>query len=350
MHCLISVVMRRWSAVFEEMQTYKRQLLEPAAALGITRPSELDATRGFLLVVDWDGERILGGLELDKPLGFLLEGDRLHVALWGNDGVTTLAGSEVVARIHHPWFNHVHTLDRTPRGLLVSSSGTDLLAEVDADGTLLWECFMFEREGADRRLRLGQQFSRALDYNHRYIPAALTTHPNSAILIDDQTVLATLFSTGELCRVDRRSGRVDTIVSGLRRPHAIRRRAGGGYMLCDTEGGRVILLSPELRHEGEVAVPTPWIQDAVIAGERMLVVGNRRIVMGPLKVAAGAAQGDNCVIELRGGATSKRLNFGPENRIYMVEPIPASAAEALAHAWRGQPLDTEILRWESACA
>jgi len=103
MHCLISVVMRRWSAVFEEMQTYKRQLLEPAAALGITRPSELDATRGFLLVVDWDGERILGGLELDKPLGFLLEGDRLHVALWGNDGVTTLAGSEVVARIHHPW-------------------------------------------------------------------------------------------------------------------------------------------------------------------------------------------------------------------------------------------------------
>lgn len=350
MHCLISVVMRRWSAVFEGMQAYKRQLLEPAAALGIARPAELDATRGFLLLVDWDGERILGGRELDKPLGFLLDGERLHVAQWGDDGVTTFAGGEVLGRFRHPWFNHVHTLDRTPRGLLVSSSGTDLLAEIDADGNLVWEYFLFEHHPAARRLRLAQQFSRALNYNQRYIPAALSTHPNSAILTDDHTVLATLFTTGELCRIDRRSGQADVVLSGLRRPHSIRRRAGGGFMLCDTEGGRVVLLSAELRHDGELAVPAPWIQDAVIAGERMLVVGNRRIVMSPLKVTASATDGDNCVIELRGNNPSKRLNFGPDNRIYMVEPLPASAAEILAHAWRDEPLEVAGLRWEPACA
>lgn len=350
MHCLISVVMRDWTAVFADMQGYKRQLLAPAADLGIDRPPALARTRGFLLLVDWDGERVLAGLELDKPLGFLLDRGRLHVALWGDDGVATLAGREVVGRVGHRWFNHVHTLDRTERGLLVSSSGTDLLAEIDERGELVWECFMFAHERGGRRFRLGQRFDRALDYNGRYIPAALSTHPNSALRCDDDAVLATLFSTGELVRIDRRTGQVDVVLSGLKRPHAIRRRGSGGFMLCDTEGGRVVLLDRELRPAGEIAVPAPWIQDAVIAGERLLAVGNRRIVMGPLRVAAPDADGDNAVLELRGGGPHRRLSFGPDNRVYMVEPIAAPAAEELAHAWREPAFDASFLRWERGCA
>lgn len=346
MHCLISVVMRDWTAVFDEMQALKRQLLAPAADLGIARPPALARTRGFVVVVDWDGERALAGIELDKPLGFLHEPGRLHVALWGDDAVSTLVGREIVARRGHRHFNHVHTLDRTARGLLVSSSGTDLLAEIDEHGEVLWECFMFAHERGGRRFRLGQRFDRGLDYNGRYIPAALSTHPNSALLTDDDVVLATLFSTGELVRIDRRTGQVDAVLAGLKRPHAIRRRPGGGYMLCDTEGGRVVLLAPDLRVAGEIAVPAPWIQDAVLAGERLLAVGNRRIVMGPLRVAAPDADGDNAVLELRGGAPVRRLSFGADNRVYMVEPIAAQDAEELAHAWHEPALDLSFLRWE----
>lgn len=347
MHCLISVVIRQWTAVFEEMQAYKRQLLDASAALGIARPPTLDATRGFLLVVDWDAGQILGGLELAKPCGFLLDHGRLHVALWGEDAIVTLAGREVVGRVGHRWFNHLHTIDRTDRGMLVTSSGTDLVAEVDESGALVWECFMFEHGRGDRRFRLGQSFQRDLDYNRRYLPASLSTHPNSAILVDEHTVLATLFSTGELVRIDRRSGQVDVVLADLHRPHAIRRR-DGGFMLCDTEGGHVVLLDHALRVERRVPVAAPWIQDAVLAGERMLVVGNRRILMGPLRASARDADGDNYVIALQGGHAEKRLNFGSDSRIYMVEPIPRADAEALAHAWRGEAFDTSALRWESA--
>ncbi|WP_437618255.1 hypothetical protein [Sorangium sp. So ce1151] len=346
MYCLISVVIRQWTAVYEEAQASKRRLVDVATSTELERSPVFNAASGFLLLVDWDGGRVLGGLELPKPTGFLLEGGKLQVALWDQDEIATLAGPEIVGRLRHRWFNHLHTLERTSRGLLVTSSGTDLVAEIDERGELVWEFFLFEHGYGGKRFRLGQSFERSHNYNRRYLPAALTTHPNSAILVDEHTVLATLFTTGELVRIDRRSGQVDVVLGGLRRPHAIRRRATGGYTLADTEGGAVVLLDRNLQREGQIPVSSPWIQDAVLAGERLLVAGNRRIVMNPLAPGPKEADGDNHVIELRGGEPRKRLNFGPDSRVYMVEPIAGADAEALAHSWRGSAMDTGWLRWE----
>lgn len=350
MYCLISVVIRQWTAVHEESHAQKRRMLQISAGHDLPRSPVFSAATGCLVVVDWEGERVLGGIELPKPTGFLVEDGKLHVALWEHDEIATLNGSQIVGRLKHPWFNHIHTLDRTPRGLLVSSSGTDLLAELDESGSLLWQCFLFENGYGGARFRFSQSFDRGRDYNRRYLPAALTTHPNSAILIDDDTVLATLFSTGELIRIDRRSARVDVLLRGLKRPHAIRRRAEGGYMLCDTEGGAVLLLDKDLGLADRITVSAPWIQDAVFAGDRLLVVGNRRIIASPLAAESAAADGDNYVIELHNGAPRKKLSFGTENRIYMVEPIAQADAEAIARSFGEGALDTSWLRWESPCA
>lgn len=346
MHCLISVVIDRWTAVYEDAQAHKRLLLDAPTATGVHHPPAFRAAGGFLVIVDWDGERVLGGLRLPKPTGFVFDHGRLHVALWDHDEVATLSGSTITNRRRHRWFNHLHTLDVTPRGLLVSSSGTDLLAEVNERGEILWEFFFFENGYSGGRYRLGRSFDRALDYNRRYLPAALTTHPNSALLVDDDTVLATLFSTGELVRIDRRDGKVHVVLDGLKRPHAIRRRAEGGYMLADTEGGAVLLLDRELRVEGRVPVAAPWIQDAVFAEDRLFVIGNRRIALSPLATVADGASGDNQLIELRGAQAVKRLCFGVDDRIYMVEPISALDAEALSRGWQDGAPDMARLHWE----
>lgn len=349
MHCLISVVISKWSAIYAEAQTEKRRLLEAASGVELPRPPIFNSVSGFLLLVDWDAAHVLGGITLPKPTGFLIEKERLYVALWDRDEVAEVCGASVVSRFRHPFFNHIHTLDRTPQGLLLSSSGTDLLVEVGQDGEILWEYFLFEH-GYDKRFRLAQSFDRGANYNHRYLPAALSTHPNSAILVDEHTVLATLFSTGELVRIDRPSGRADVILSGLKRPHSIRRRAAGGYSLCDTEAGAVVLIDDALQLEGRLPVPVPWLQDAVFAEERLLAVGNRRIHMNSLQAAQPAEEGDNYVLELRDGVPARKLSLGPENRIYMVEPITQDHAASLARAWSDRPLQTSGLRWESACA
>lgn len=350
MHCLISVVISQWTAVYRENVSLKRRLIDAPDVTKLERPPVFRAATGCLLVVDWDREQILGALELPKPTGFLLEKERLHVALWDHDQVVTLQGRDVHARRSHPWFNHPHTLDKSERGLLVTSAGTDLIAEIDEQGALLWSFFLFEHGYGGTRFRLGQRFDRTQDYNHRYLPAALTTHPNSAIVIDGERVLATLFSTGELICIDRLRGSVHTVIDGMRRPHSIRRRVGGGYMLCDTEGGAVVLLDQQLQRERQIPVPVPWIQDAVLHEDRLLIAANRKIVMNPIATPPDGADGINCVVEHAAGHAHKRLNFGSEHRIYMVEPIDQASAETLAHEWRGSSFDTRWLKWEGLCS
>ncbi|PRQ08467.1 hypothetical protein [Enhygromyxa salina] len=342
MYCLISVVLGDWRAIHAEAQGYKRQILAAASAEGVPRPPVFRASRGLLLLVDWDGQRVLGARELAKPTGFVVDDDKIHVALWDEDAVATLVNGELQPRAQHRWFNHIHTLDTTARGLLLSSSGSDLIAEVDADGELVWAYFMFEHGYADR-VRLARSFDRGRDYNQRYLPAALTTHPNSAILVGD-TVLATLFSTGELVAIDRSTGALEVVLNGLTRPHSIRRRAEGGYILSDTEARRVLLLDDSFAVVAELAVDAPWIQDAVLAGERLLVVANRRIVMGAFDDTANGGDangGDNSVVELRDGVAARRLGFGPDNRIYMVEPLTGAQATRLEPNFR----DTLALDW-----
>jgi hypothetical protein len=334
--------------VHAEAQAAKRALLALAAGVDLPRPPILQAATGCLLVVDWDRGEVLGGLELAKPTGFAIDGDRLHVAVWHDDEVVTLAGAEPVRRASHPWFNHLHTLDRTPRGLLVTSAGTDLIGELDARGELIWSYFLFEHGYAGRRYPLAARFDRGATYRRRYLPAALTTHPNSALLVDDDTVLATLFTPGELVRIDRRTGELAVVLGGLRRPHAIRRRAGGGFTLADSEGGAMVVLDRALAVEARIAIAAPWIQDAMLVDDRLLVVANRRLPTFAAATAADAG-GDNGVLEVRDGAPRRQLSFGVDHRVYMVEPIAASTAEALAHAWRGRGPALPELRWSRAC-
>lgn len=348
MHCVISIVLRDWTAVHAQAQEYKQRFLQELSAGrggdGIEHSPRFRATTGFLLVVDWEREHVLASCELPKPTGFALDGGKLHVALWDHDEIATLSGTQTIGRIRHPFFNHIHTLEKTERGLLFASAGTDLLGEIDEHGELLWEYFLFEHGYSGRRFRFGQNFDRRRSYNRRYLPSALTTHPNCALRAPDDSILATLLCTGELVHINRRSGRCTVLLSGLHRPHAIRRRPGG-YLLCDTEGGTIVLLDDDFRQQGQIPVNVPWIQDAVFCGDRLLAAGNRRLDLDPLLALAEAEGADNAVLELRGPTPGKKLSLGPDNRIFQVEPISARDAEQLAETFGQLPQAATQARW-----
>ncbi len=79
-------------------------------------------------------------------------------------------------------------------------------------------------------------------------------------------------------------------------------------------------------------------------GVTRINAGARQIVSHPL--AVDAAKDSNYVIEMRGSSPKKRLDFGPDRRIYMVEPITEADAEELAHGF-GADVDLDWLRWEA---
>src|SRR5205814_1867065 len=151
-------------------------------------------------------------------------------------------------------------------------------------------------------------------------------HVNSAILVDDRTVLATVFRSNELIRIDRKTNRIESILSDLHKPHAIRRRPGG-FIVSDTEGKAVILLDSRMRKERVIPIPAPWIQDAVLTPDRLMVVSNRRTGTPDAPSDPDTVTG---ILELTlDGLVTKRLDLGDEHRVYMVEPI--SAAQAATH-------------------
>jgi hypothetical protein len=343
MHVLISVVLDNWSANIEANRALKEQMAQRPEGSLVPRHEAFRRARGCLLVVDWDGRSVMAARPMPMPLGFAFHEGDLYVACWREDDIQVLRGDTVVRRTTHRWFNHPHTLDRTRRGWLVTSSGTDLIAEIDDEGQLLWEYFMFEHGYGGEKFPLGKVFDRSKSYNAQYLPSALCTHPNSAILEGDDTVLATLFASGELVRIDRRTGQCDVVLDGLKRPHSIRRREGG-YMLSDTEGGEAVLLDERLSRVGSIPIPAGWIQDTMFIGDRVFAVGNRRIIIDPSPADTDAGS-TNAVMEVKDGKARVQLDCGPEHRLYLVEPITEAQARGFAEAWRGEGFDTSFITW-----
>lgn len=350
MYCMASVIMTNWIEYDREYRALKARIFKSSDPLSFRHSPLLEKAHGFIMVIDWDGERILAAKKLPKPLGFTLRDRVLYVVTWGGEDVRALQGNEVIRRFQHPWFNELHSIDATPDGFLVTSSGTDLIAELDMQGRIVWEYFLFEHGYGRSEYRLAESFRRSENYNRRHVPSNLGLHVNSAILVDRDTVLATVFRSNELVRINRRTSEIEVVLRGLRRPHSLRRRPHGGYLLSNTEAEEAILLDSELRREGVIPVPMPWIQDTVVIGDRVIAAGGPRMPSGPmqseLEMNVGKPTG---ILELTlDGTLVRRLDLGPENRLYMVEPVEQEVALTFADAWHYSGLETIPARWETS--
>lgn len=272
----------------------------------------------------WDTERVFGRkppqvsawhpLPADDPgMGLLVavdgHGDIVRQALCDTpQGVLAVAGGYLVARHHvielwseeleyrrdvasHPWFNDLHSLRPSDRGFVVASSGTDSIAEVAADGTVCWSWWGAEHGFDTDTFGNPRAYSRFDDHRQIVYDTWLqATHVNSALALGPDAVLATLFHQGSLACVDRHTGRTRTLLDGLARPHAVRRRPGsltladtakGLGLVCAVTGadGPAGALRVEVTHR--VPVRTGWLQDwqavqddlfLAVDGERPAVV------------------------------------------------------------------------------
>jgi hypothetical protein len=91
-----------------------------------------------------------------------------------------------------------------------------------------------------------------------------TTHVNAAIALKSSTVLATLFHQGELIAINRATGDVQTMLHGLKRPHAVR-WSGQIFTVADSGAGHgftgTITRSGHFLETNRVNLNTAWLQD-----------------------------------------------------------------------------------------
>jgi hypothetical protein len=250
---------------------------------------------GLMQVYDWERERLVWRSDwndiLVTPSGFCFADGLLYVAdLEGaHIFVVDVVGDpgKILRRISHPYLNDIHSLSRTSRGLLVTSSGVDAILELSLDGKVLWEWWGAEHGYAFTPAGVERESGRGGEHrDHYYHTRYQSTHVNSAFVAGegDRYVLALLFHQGTLIRIDRALDSLEqhgeVVMQGLMRPHALE-RTSHGWMFANSVGGGLILLDEKLSVTGKIPYDAGWIQDCTqLTDGRVLLndVDNHQIV------------------------------------------------------------------------
>jgi hypothetical protein len=256
------------------------------------------------------------------------------VPLWGPEGLLPFCGRLLVACpwsirslsfelddersfLSQPWCNYLHSMRVTVRGLLVAASGVDALFELGADATLRWQWWATEHGYMESACGGPRHLEPLAEHRGlKYDTPLHSTHVNSALELDDATILATLFHQGELVAINRATGESRRLLGGLKRPHAVRRCPDGTLTLANTGAGEALRLSLVGRERVEVQArvqcDTTWLQDAYFVDERWLLVdgANARVIHADAS-----------------GRTLRVDQFPPDWRLYEAIPI----ASAMQH-------------------
>lgn len=248
----------------------------PANELGSSTEPRSDYA-GTFVIYDWDTQEIIWepdwGSLLENPAGFCFSDGRIYINDFeaGNIFEVSLAPETegtLTRRISHPYFNDLHSLERTKRGLLAASCGTDLVVEVDLQGNLLWEWWAPEHgyemtlTGELRPSGRGGEH-RNMYYHTRY----QSTHVNCATVRDpgeERYILCLLFHQGTLIQIDRslplEEQHGEVILDGLARPHSLE-KTPDGWILCSSLSKELIRLDDELQLVQRIPYDGGWIQD-----------------------------------------------------------------------------------------
>lgn len=247
----------------------------PSEDLGPTMDAPSDYA-GTFVVYDWDSRSIIWqsdwGNILGNPAGYCFADGAIYMNDFeaGNIfriGIEPQPG-KLLQRISHPYFNDLHSLERSSRGLLAACSGTDLIVEIDLDGKILWEWWAAEHgytvtpSGEERLSGRGGEHR-----NHYYHTRYQSTHVNCATVRDpgqERFILCLLFHQGRLLQIDRslppEKQEGEVILEGLARPHSLE-KIPGGWIFCNSLSKELVLLDDDLKTTGSIAYDGGWIQD-----------------------------------------------------------------------------------------
>lgn len=251
----------------------------PPEHLGPTMEGR-DDYAGTFVVYDWDRREIVWqadwGNVLGNPAGYCFADGCIYMNDFEAGNIFRIAveaePGKLLQRLSHPYFNDLHSLERTSRGLLATCSGTDLIVEVDLHGKVLWEWWAAEHgytvtpSGEERISGRGEEH-RNRYYHTRY----QATHVNCATVRDagrwpeqERFILCLLFHQGLLLQIDRNRPAAEqhgeVILEGLARPHSLE-KIPGGWIFCNSLSKELVLLDDDLKVTGNIPYDGGWIQD-----------------------------------------------------------------------------------------
>ncbi len=238
---------------------------------------------GKFIVLSWEKQEIIWDMNIDAAAGFSIYENtlsinnmRLHYI-----SIIDMLNKKEIKRIANPSFNCLHSLEKTPNGYLVSSTGADLIIEVDHLGDTIFEWWAIEN-GFDK-LPDGniRSFSKRINHNEYVYPTlSQACHINSAVTYNGKYILSTLFHQGQLIKINRFTGAYEMLLSGLNCPHGVK-PYGTGWIVSNTKQNELIILDKDFKPSKIIQGRYNWVQDncPLLNGNILIAdANNNRIV------------------------------------------------------------------------
>jgi len=289
---------------------------------------------GLMLVYDWRTGLMVWQSSWDfmvVPAGFCFT--KSSVFINDSEGCSIfeidLLGGTLTdpRRISHRYFNDLHSVYRSKQGLLVASSGNDLVLEVDLSGRLLYEWWAGEHGYSSTPAGVERVPGRGIEHRTQsYHTKYHATHVNSAAYRDgeERSILALLFQQGALIEIDRQAKQgkesIRTVLDGLVYPHGLE-RTSDGWLISNTLGKELVILDRQLNVKERIHYSGGWIQDStrLSNGNILLVdVDQHRIVE--------LATPDWAVVKV--------LEYDPDWRMAEINEVPPAFTGAFLSAVR----------------
>ncbi|MGC9309476.1 MAG: hypothetical protein ACP5D2_02150 [Candidatus Nanoarchaeia archaeon] len=172
---------------------------------------------------------------------------------------------KIIERIKNNLFNDIHFIENFKDShLLVSSTGTDSLIEIDISKKVPSWTWLATEQGYNKNpLGKIREINRDKDYSKvDTITPEHTTHLNSAIYKDEINILGVLFHQGKLILINKNTNNSKVLLEGLKCPHSIR-KISRGYVLSNTLNGEIIILDNNLNIINKIKRDFNWLQDAI---------------------------------------------------------------------------------------
>lgn len=199
--------------------------------------------------------------------GIMFTGDKKDILCCSHHELQFFSNDlkNIVNKISLPVFNALHSTRPTKDGFLLAASGTDVIIRFNNTFNKVWEWWAIDH-GYTKDAYGG---TRNLDKNidHRifeYDTWLHTAHINSVIEIDDEKLLATSFMEGSIIEIDKKTGNSKVVLSGLKRPHALRNVEKNLFTFANTGSGEAILaeyVNGGIFIKNKIKINCIWLQD-----------------------------------------------------------------------------------------
>lgn len=209
---------------------------------------------------------IIRRIDIPVPMGMAYHKLSSSLLVASDFSVYKVKSGKSEAYIKHRLFNNLHDVKVDVKSnIYLVSTGIDSLLEFSPDGEKLIWFWVASHHGYNTAAngKVVNKIDIKRNFSDLTIPTLeQVTHVNSILPYGKEEVLATFFHQGKIVKIDKNSGKVSCIVSGLKSPHNIR-KINNGFIVSDTSNNRVLKFNKNFKITNILKGTFDWIQDSI---------------------------------------------------------------------------------------